>query len=312
MITLETDELSLLMRVLEHRPDVGRRGNPRLRPLSMYSSELKNFKQVAAEIKRIADGGISAEATRTAQRYANTLSNMGLWTSVQKGADIGPAGEKMLEIAAADDGLPDYWQRQTRAADKIFFVHQLNRLVGSDEERALVSEMWRSVFFNVQDLCDHLEEADLRTALAETELKEIEALQYMDSVGTEPWRYARLSADERKQVQTLLLRLRSGYDKNQDSGGAAGLAAAIEYGRAIDTVQRDVRYRVAGFVEAFLDLRAEMGEAFPRVAPNYEVKLPPAQEARIGKFAATPDGSRAPLPLPLQVIISGCPGSGKS
>lgn len=43
MITLSTEEGNLLMRVLEHKPAFGRRANPRLRPLSMYSSELKNF-----------------------------------------------------------------------------------------------------------------------------------------------------------------------------------------------------------------------------------------------------------------------------
>lgn len=312
MIKLNADELNLLKRVLEHRPDVGRRGNPRLRPLSMYSSELKNFTQVAAEIKRIADGGTSGDATTTSRRYANTLWNMGLWTSEIKGTDIGQAGEKILEIAAANVDQPDFWQGQTRPADKIFFVHQLNRLVGSDEERALVSDMWRSVFYNVQDLCDHISEADLRVALNEVDLKELETLQYMDSVGTEPWRYARLSADERIQVQTMMLHLRSRYDKNQNVAAGDDLAAAIEYAKAIATVQRDVRYRVAGFLEAFLDLRAEMGSEFPRIAPNYLVTLPPAHATHSSASAVKSGRSRGKLPLPLQVIISGCPGSGKS
>lgn len=315
MITLKNEERTLLMQVLEYRPEVGRRGNPRLRPLSMYSSELKNFKQVADIIKRIADGQVPSEQARTAQRYSNTLSNMGLWMDANRGTDISAAGQELLKLAETDDSQADFWQRQTRAADKIFFAHQLRRLVGSDSERALVSAMWRSVFFNVQDVLDHFDEADIRVALEQPDLKEIEALQYMDSVGTEPWRYSRLDMDKRQEVQTLLLRLRSDYDANQNPGDDIVLAAAVQYGKAIDTVQRDVRFRVAGFIEAFLDVRADMTEGFPRLAPNGEIKLPPSLVQESGTSRSVSDVLHAPrrsLPLPLQVIISGCPGSGKS
>lgn len=313
MITLSTDESSLLMRVLEHEPAFGRRANPRLRPLSMYSSELKNFTQIAKSVGHVANGQSLSDTPRTAQRYTNTLANLGLWTSAARGSDIGAAGEELLQLAATDDGLTDFWQRHTRAADKIFFGHQLRRLVGSDSDRALVSPVWREAFLNVQDVVDHLGEEDLRTALEEPALSEIEALQYMDSVGTEPWRYARLEPTERQQIVLLTLRIRSQYEMPHPlNSGDAALDAANLYGQASNAYQRDVRFRVAGFIAAFLDMRSEMATEFPRLAPDFTVSLSPSLALQRRTATGGANAEASALPLPLQVIISGCPGSGKS
>jgi hypothetical protein len=315
MIQLDGAERALLAKVLETEPDLGRKGNPRLRPLSMYSSELKNLKQVAAAVDLASKGQALAPNPGTAQRYGNTLSNLGLWEGVDRGVDIGTAGEKLLELAAADDGSPVYWQQHSREGDRIFFQHQVNRLLG--DKVGLVNELWRETFFNVQDLLDHLSEERVRGALAEADLKEIEALQYMDSVGTEPWRYSRLDQADREAVRDLILRLRSGYDGAQAVQGDPSLETAKAYARAMHAYQRDVRFRVAGFVEAFLDLRGQLGEDFPRLSPRLQLRIRPriaGQGGAAGVGGA--EGGAAParpnLPLPLQVIISGGPGSGKS
>ncbi|CAN5375210.1 hypothetical protein BH09PSE3_BH09PSE3_23820 [soil metagenome] len=313
MITLSTDESSLLMRVLEHKPAFGRRSNPRLRPLSMYSSELKNFTQIANSVRHVANGQSLSDTPRTAQRYTNTLANLGLWTSAARGSDIGAAGEELLQLAGTDDGQADFWQRHTRAADKIFFAHQLRRLIGSDSDRALVSPIWREAFFNVQDVVDHLGEDDIRAALEEPALSEIEALQYIDSVGTEPWRYARLEPDERQQIVPLTLRIRSQYEMPHPlNSGDVALDAANLYGQASNAYQRDVRFRVAGFIAAFLDVKSEMAAEFPRLAPDFTVSLSPSLAIHRRTATGVANTGDSALPLPLQVIISGCPGSGKS
>lgn len=311
MIQMDEAERSLLARVFETQPDLSRKGNPRLRPLSMYSSELKNLKQVAAAVDLAAKGQTLAPQPGTAQRYGNTLSNLGLWEGGNRGVDIGAAGEKLLELAAADDGSPAFWQQHSREGGRIFFEHQVDRLL--DDRAALVNELWRETFFNVQDLLDHLSEERLRGALAEENLKEVEALQYMDSVGTEPWRYCRLGQADRAAARDLILRIRSNYDNAQPAQGDAVLETAMAYARAMRAYQRDVRFRVAGFVEAFLDSRAKLGEDFPRLSPRLQLTVRPrtagqSGEAGIGSAAT----GRPNLPLPLQVIISGCPGSGKS
>lgn len=313
MITLSTEESMLLMQVLEHKPAFGRRGNPRLRPLSMYSSELKNFTQISKSVRHVANGESLSDTPRTAQRYTNTLVNLGLWNGSTHGSDIGSAGNELLQLAGTDDGQADFWQRHTRAADKIFFAHQLRRLIGSDSDRALVSQVWREAFFNVQDVLDHLGEENIQTALAEPALGEIEALQYMDSVGTEPWRYARLDPVEREQIVALMLRIRSQHETPYPlaSGGAAHDAANL-YGQASNAYQRDVRFRVAGFISAFLDMKSEMAAEFPRLAPDFSISLSPSLAIQRRSVMGGATSETSALPLPLQVIIAGCPGSGKS
>lgn len=243
----------------------------------------------------------------------NTLANLGLWPGLARGSEIGPAGEELLQLADMDDGQADFWQRHTPAADKIFFAHQLRRLIGSDSDRALVSPLWREVFFNVQDVLDHLGEEDIRAALEVPTLAEIEALQYMDSVGTEPWRYARLEPADRQLIVPLILRIRSQYEIAHplDSGNAA-LDVANLYGQASNAYQRDVRYRVAGFITAFIDMREELAAEFPRLAPDLNVSLSPSLALKRRPAPSGPNAKASALALPLQVIISGCPGSGKS
>ena len=211
-------------------------------------------------------------------------------------------------MAAQDDGSKNFWQDRSRAADRIFFGYQVIRLL--DGRAGLVSPACAEAFLNVQYVLDHLDEADIRTALADPDLKELEALQYLDSVGTEPWRYARLTVPVRQTVQDLMLKLRSDYVKGQVATEPVE-TSAIEYAAAIHTVQRDVRLRVAGFVQAFLDVRTAMAERFPRLTPDREPQLP-VRSASWKASPALPMSGAPPLPLPRQLIISGCPGSGKS
>jgi hypothetical protein len=56
MSWLSDDERALLARVIEIPPDLNRRNVPGLKPLSLYSSELKNLKQVASVLALAAAG----------------------------------------------------------------------------------------------------------------------------------------------------------------------------------------------------------------------------------------------------------------
>ena len=317
MIVLNPADRNLLMRVLETEPDLSRKGNPRLRPLSLYSTELKNLKQVAAAVERASNGQALHATGTTAKRYGNTLSNLGIWSGGDRSTNVGAAGEKLLQLAQTNNGdATVFWNQNTRAGDRIFFEHQLNRFLTGQEK--LVNTLWRETFFNVQDVLDHLSEDYLRTLLADAELRGIEALQYMDSVGTEPWRFTRLNDDEKAAALVLIVRLYTSYQANQATQGDSELTTAKQYAQAMNAYQRDVRFRVAGFLEAFLDMRASLGSDFPRLTPSLEVKLRsrttaqnPAGAGAAGAQAG-PKVPRPKLPLPLQVIISGCPGSGKS
>ena len=108
-------------------------------------------------------------------------------------------------------------------------------------------------------------------------------------------------------------------DKDQPSSGDPIEQAAIQYGKAINYCRRDVRVRVAGFLDSYLALKDETGAKFPRIAPDWTVLVLAAQTGRAGAVGGPSvaenrydAGPAAPLALPRQLIVSGCPGSGKS
>ncbi len=122
------------------------------------------------------------------------------------------------------------------------------------------------------------------------------------------WRFGRLAASERTAFEDLILRLRPAFDKSQNAGGDQALKTTIAYASVISTYQRDVKYRVAGFIEAFLDIKAEMGQDFPRMSPD----LKPYRSLAAAPTLAQParsDGSAKPpsLVLPRQLVISAAP-----
>lgn len=318
MIQLNDEERELLSKVLETSLDVGRRGNPRLRPLSMYSSELKNLLQVAGALELAARGQPPHATLRTADRYRNTLRNMGLWDRSDATFVQNDATQAILDLQATGDNSPDFWRENSREGDRIPFRRQVTRLLDSEEN--LVPTLWREVFFNVQELVDHSDRQILDAALQDyPQLTEIEAIQYMNAVGTEPWRYSRLGPEDRQAVQQLMIRIRRDWNNEHPTSDNPIEQAAIQYGQAINAYQRDVRIRVAGFVGSYLEMKDEMGSEFPRIAPDGTVTL---QLSRIGRAGEVRDASAAlneagdapaePLNLPRQLIISGCPGSGKS
>lgn len=315
MAWFSDDERRLLARVLEAEPDLNRKKLPSLRPLSLYSSELKNLKQVSNALANGIAGQPLSGTPTTAQRYGNTLQTHGFHEGLTGAAyNLNEAGKKFVQLAATDDGSSDFWQRNGRLAEQISFDNQIARLIAG--ETVLVNGAWRSVFFNVQTLVDHIDPQLLAAALAEPDAFQLEAIQYMNSVGTEPWRYSRLPLDQRTQVQNLMLSIRGKLGSPIDVTDPLEVAAE-KYGSAINAVQRDIRFRVRGFVGAFLSAKSRMGVDFPRVSADGQFSIP--GRAHGGSAVAIEVGGASgdqqqpsALELPRQVIISGCPGSGKS
>lgn len=129
MIVLNPADRNLLMRVLETEPDLSRKGNPRLRPLSLYSTELKNLKQVAAAVERASNGQALHATGTTAKRYGNTLSNLGIWSGGDRSTNVGAAGEKLLQLAQTNNGdATVFWNQNTRAWSSRCLMSSLNKL----------------------------------------------------------------------------------------------------------------------------------------------------------------------------------------
>lgn len=65
MAWFEDVDRELLGRLLEIRIDTSRKGNPRLRPLSLRTTELENLKHLAQHLVRLHEGDPSRSLART-------------------------------------------------------------------------------------------------------------------------------------------------------------------------------------------------------------------------------------------------------
>lgn len=110
MTWLTTDERNTLALVLELRLERTRKGNPGLQQLSLYSSELKNLKQISQELKKIKEGTFTSQEDRTKARYFRTLSIHGVVSGTKDAPVLTKNADIVFEIAAGDDNQPNYWQ----------------------------------------------------------------------------------------------------------------------------------------------------------------------------------------------------------
>jgi len=310
MSWLSDDERALLARVIEIPPDVNRRNVPGLKPLSLYSSELKNLKQVASVLALAAAGQPLSDNARTCDRYQNTLETHGVVDATGHIPTDNEGARVVLQFKQMDDGTKDFWQQHADEIETPLFRAQVQRLLSG--EGAFVNEAWRRAFWHAQQTLEHIPESDLEATLSNP--SRLEVLQYIHSVGTEPWRYFRLPSADRSILDGLILRIRNTAEDAVVDPASPIEAAAKAYGQAMQTVQRDIRFRVAGFFRAFVTTRKEFGADFPRAFPDLSMLSKHDVEAGIGLISKAPPPfvERASLILPLQTIVSGCPGSGKS
>ena len=120
-----------------------------------------------------------------------------------------------------------------------------------------MTEAWKRASWNAQVFLDHIPPGEIPATL--TNLDRLKILQYINSVGTEPWRYFRLSPTERSQFDIVINKIRRTFETADVDETVEIEVAAREYGRGMMNLQRDSRYRTAAFLTAFVATRERMG-----------------------------------------------------
>jgi 5-methylcytosine-specific restriction protein B len=90
--------------------------------------------------------------------------------------------------------------------------------------------------------------------------------------------------------------------------------AAAKYKDAGAVIQDDVRYRISGFLNAYAKLKAELGSNLPYFDRDYVLRANGGSDSGPDDIADKPLNVHPPtfLTHPHQLIVTGCPGSGKS
>lgn len=299
----ENDRVALEW-VLEPRPAT-QGASANILPLSLYSSELKALKQIAGALEKVKNGSFASQIERTKKRYFRSLRIHGLVTGSADVPTLTPESDVVFQVAANDDGTSDYWRRNRDLVEGPLVRAIAEKLASGRGDE--IQEQAKRVFFNVQFLLDIVPEAELVSSLQDLDL--LRHIQFMNVVGFEPARFFRLSRAEKVTFRDAFAKV-----LEVDSSTAAAPTAEIEqrariYREARAGIQDDIRFRVAGFITAYLNARADMGTRFPRL--TRDLKATNMSSNSTQKVATPASSSREPLG-PRQLIITGCPGSGKS
>nr|WP_323778393.1 AAA family ATPase [Amylibacter sp.] len=305
MTWLTAQDTAVLGLVLEPRLDFTRKGNPGIQPLSLYSSELKGLKQLAGALEKVKNGAFASQEQRTRDRYFRSLSIHGLVTGNATAPVLTSESAIVFAVAANDDGSLDFWQRNRDAIEGPLVLAMAQKLsAGLGHE---VHDHAKRVFWNSQLLFDLVPDSDITSTLADLDL--LKVLQFSNSVGIEAARYFRLNDAEKTAFRAAFQKVLS-TGKSAPSAPADEIEGrALQYYKASTGNQADIRFRVAGFLTAYRNAQIKMGTNFPRL--NRDLKVANMTESNAETTSVAEEGSDQSIG-PHQLIVSGCPGSGKS
>jgi len=264
--------------------------------LAFYSSELKGAQQTVDLLAAIAEG--NWQAGHNQSRYFNTLHAIDAVAGTRQAptlTDLGRALLRVRELAPSgqltDDGK--------RSVDKLILDNALDKIVANHATD--VGTPVLAAIKNVQDLHEGITRENYERILADPEMAWI--MQAINLQGTEIPRFFRLPEAAQSSIRVELKELFS-------SGlQTAGLPANIrDYVEAAGQVQKDIRFRVQGLLAGYMEACAARGSQMPILTHDLQLAERVGDLDRIIAERPTPSGKLEPI----QLIVSGCPGSGKS
>ncbi len=293
---LTPPQRTVLSRVLSPNPRQNRKENADISHVSFYSSELKGAQQLIGHLKDEAAG--KGDKGTSGNRYRNTLRNLGLIGDDDKPTTAGNAVMAWAKSNAKDAADP---KLAAERVDRITYENLLRLL--KDEPESKPALFFRGLLANLKPFVGGIPAKELPTVAEDLELLYI--LQLIHSSGDEVARYWWLTPAERTEFQQAWLAAEKSW--NKDYTPADRLEATLhDYIGIASRNQKDIRFRVRGFLKSWIDLRNDLpGEAGGKESIVDEDGEPP-------RYTLPSKSPPVDLDAPRQLLMSGCPGSGKS
>lgn len=294
-----------LARVLDFNLSLTRKNTPLLQPLSLYSSELKSTGQIAGCLRDIRETATLSDNVVTRSRYFNSLSNQGLVEGT-------PEAPILTELAGhylhpLDENVDaSFWQGDGGDQVEYEVIRELTRRLAEGE---FVSDSFKIAWYGAQTFFDYVPQNEIDGVLADR--SKLLFLFRINSNGWEIARYFRLNAEDRQAFETTFSQIQP---TDQQHPTSPIEIAAAKYKDAATKVQADVRFRISGFLNAYKRLRAELGASLPRLDRQLIFRHGGSDLISHGVTPPSDEASPPAVPLlqPHQLIVTGCPGSGKS
>lgn len=291
----------LFLRFLELKPIRNNHNNLKTSFCCFYSSELKSIKQVKT---LMVDGPNTIDTSTSdtkSRRYYNTLQNLGLYSGNSKELAITKYGRKLRTFLQTQSNIPNKPENDSAlllAVEDILVTNLLDIKVQNKPELEKAFLNANKVFSNLELFLQSLPEQELQTILSASatnltqDLKDkLYFLQIIFSSGCEVKRFFALS----EQEQAEILRYWSAIDKAE----FARLSQDDIFEQMIHTymspkinktIQPDIVYRLLTIIQSYYRHKQTSSTGY---------SLPtPSQLHDNGQ--------------PNQLIVCGCPGSGKS
>ncbi len=306
----------ILLRFLEIEPPRNNHGNIKTRYLCFYSSELKNLKQIADSLNTIASNGWDSLDEGARRRYQNTLQNLGLIkVEDESSIVISDYGNQLIEYLDQNNktssDLTNENPELSISYEKIILKNIISIIETNEDGFGKCYEYGKKLLFELQSLKNILGNEEYQHLC--DNLDRLLFLQVINSSGAEIRRFFNLSEDEQQEGYSAWddLRRSSSFPQNEPSDFIERMAYFYTRPLAKSAIQADIRYRVKNCITAYQELTKEI--RLPLISNDYQVISSENNSASDDQTERLPPkNERNTLDLPNQLIVSGCPGSGKS
>lgn len=306
----------ILLRFLEIEPPRNNHGNLKTRYLCFYSSELKNLKQIADSLNTIKSNGWDSLDAGARRRYQNTLQNLGLITlGDESNIVISDYGSQLIEFLDKNNktssDLSNENPELSTSYEKIILKNIISIVTTNEGGFNKCYEYGKKILFELQSLKNILGNDEYMHLC--DDLDRLLFLQVINSSGAEIRRFFNLSNDEQQKGYAAWddLRKSTNFPENEPSDFIERMAYFYTRPLAKSAIQADIRYRVKNCIAAYQELTKNIN--LPLISNDYHVISNDNNSFGDDQLASLPPKSeRNHLDLPNQLIVSGCPGSGKS
>lgn len=295
---LEENEIELFFNFLEPNPPLNIKGNRLVNHISFYSSEMKGVSTIMSSLKLVYEGDLDL-TTIAHGRYKNTLTNLdlmyvknGVYGLTQSGYDLYNSGLEGLDI------------------DKYLFNSLIQKLLNNNFTNSYSKTYFNKILFELKNFYNAIPEDKIDEVLDDDNL--LYFLQITYSIGDEIKRFFRL--DNTKRVEALDLWNNKVRTLPTSEPISFFEKTVYKYMKSTASIQKDIRFRVQGVLKAYKEFICSNPDDIPMFDSKNNVILKEsfvnAETSEIEKYKL--NYKSIEIDKPFQLIVNGCPGSGKS
>lgn len=296
---ISDSEKAIFFKFLEPNPPLNRKKNRLISHVSFYSTELKAISTLVNGLKTVNDGDLDL-TIEAHKKWSNTLRNLDL---IKKTPFIGLTESGMELLSLGLNGVE---------ADKFIFNSLMSKLNSSTFINTESKPYFVNILRELQIFYNSLPSDNIEDIIKDDEL--LYFLQIIFSIGDEIKRFYRLEPSEQTEsIATWKLRL---TDLPSVEPSDFFEKTIHKYMLSVSSIQKDIRVRVQGVLKAYHEYITTHPDNIPLFDSKNNIilkeRLMPSDAPKVDNSSYILDFTSASIDEPHQLIVNGCPGSGKS